>query len=390
MNILFVSNISMFDACLSLIRALSNHVNVNITVLFEVRSYSPNKIGLSEPLTCITKATEISELSIFSLFLNLDKTYLIDVVSFSNFPKTISQQIEVVRFSKQHEYDIAFFYSEPSIIFLPFFYVCKKKISLTVHDPILHSGEKFIISFLRCFSFKKVSCFFLLNNNQKVSFLKKYGISSDKVYASSLSIYEYLNIYSSVRVANQKKVFSILFFGRIQRYKGVDILLAAYERLLKHGFSNVELVIAGSGNFDFDMTKFKDLPGIKLFNRFISDPELVDFIVNSSVVVCPYKDATQSGVVMSAYALCKPVIVTKVGGLSEMVDDNETGFIISPNDINALYNKLEYLIGNPIILDKMCRKIREKFYCGKFSWAYIADVLYLDLLKSIKGDLYHD
>ena len=62
------------------------------------------------------------------------------------------------------------------------------------------------------------------------------------------------------------------------------------------------------------------------------------YFTASDVVVLPYNEATQSGILSIAYGFTKPVIVTDVGGLAELVDENSTGFIVPPHDIPALSN----------------------------------------------------
>ena len=77
----------------------------------------------------------------------------------------------------------------------------------------------------------------------------------------------------------------------------------------------------------FSLNGFEDFLTGRILAAF--PDELSALIQESSFVVCPYKDATQSGVVMSAYALKKPVIATRVGGLVEMVEDKKTGLLVS-------------------------------------------------------------
>ena len=77
--------------------------------------------------------------------------------------------------------------------------------------------------------------------------------------------------------------------------------------------------MAGGGKFHFDVSEYEALDYIGIRNRFIPDDEMVALIKNCAFMVCPYTDATQSGVIMSAFAFNKPVIATDVGGLPEMV-----------------------------------------------------------------------
>ncbi|MFI5171095.1 MAG: glycosyltransferase [Chitinophagales bacterium] len=126
----------------------------------------------------------------------------------------------------------------------------------------------------------------------------------------------------------------ILFFGFVREYKGLDILLKAFadERLKA---LPLELIIAGeyySGEKECRqlMEDLKLGDRIIQFNHFIPDEEVKNFFCAADIVVQPYKHATQSGVTQIAYHFDVPMIVTNVGGLSEMVPDNKVGYVVNP------------------------------------------------------------
>ena len=135
---------------------------------------------------------------------------------------------------------------------------------------------------------------------------------------------------------------------------------------------NLKVIIAGKGDFYFDKTRYEANPKFMFINRFISNKELASLISNSIAVVCPYIDATQSGVVMSAYALNKPVIATNVGALPEMVDDGRTGFLVPPRDSKALADAIRKML-EPETAQQMSKHIMEDYSSGKNSWKEIAN-----------------
>jgi glycosyltransferase involved in cell wall biosynthesis len=75
-------------------------------------------------------------------------------------------------------------------------------------------------------------------------------------------------------------------------------------------------------------------------NRYITNEELVDLISQAKFIVCPYKDATQSGVLMTAFALRTPVIASAIGAFPEYIDDNKTGMLVPVNDAEKLAEKM--------------------------------------------------
>ena len=126
----------------------------------------------------------------------------------------------------------------------------------------------------------------------------------------------------------------MLFFGFIRDYKGLDILLEAMDSdYIKS--NNIKLLVAGEFYTDskpyFDLIEKHGLKdNIIMSNDFIPDSKVALYFNACDVVVQPYKDATQSGVTQIAYHFEKPIITTNVGGLAEIVPNNEVGFVVPP------------------------------------------------------------
>ncbi len=127
----------------------------------------------------------------------------------------------------------------------------------------------------------------------------------------------------------------LLFFGFIRDYKGLDLLLEAFADERLRQFSLKLLVV---GEFYIDSApylKMIDELGIKdnviMHNEFVPNTEVVNYFCASSLVVQPYKDATQSGITQIAYHFERPIITTNVGGLSEIVTDKRDGYVVEPD-----------------------------------------------------------
>lgn len=126
----------------------------------------------------------------------------------------------------------------------------------------------------------------------------------------------------------------VLFFGFIRDYKGLDLLLEAMadERLEKMG---VRLVVAGEFYGDpkpyhNQIARLDIGSRVALHTDFIPDHEVNRYFCAADLVVQPYKSATQSGVSQIAYHFEKPMVVTRVGGLPEIVPDGRCGFVVDP------------------------------------------------------------
>ena len=128
----------------------------------------------------------------------------------------------------------------------------------------------------------------------------------------------------------------MLFFGLIRDYKGLDLLLKAYadSRFRK---MNVRLIVAGefySGSEKYlEMEKQLGLEGMVVWKSdFVPDSEVRYCFGAADIVVQPYKSATQSGVTQIAYHFEKPMLVTDVGGLAEIVPDGRVGYVVRPDE----------------------------------------------------------
>jgi glycosyltransferase involved in cell wall biosynthesis len=137
----------------------------------------------------------------------------------------------------------------------------------------------------------------------------------------------------------------ILYFGLVRPYKGLPHLLEAAGDLKQRDIV-FHLRVAGEFYQGFDEARaLVNRLGLEavvtLENRFIQDHEVAAYFSASDVVALPYLAATQSGVVPIAYHFNRPVVVTDVGGLPEVVQGGETGYLVPPGDSLALANALE-------------------------------------------------
>lgn len=140
-----------------------------------------------------------------------------------------------------------------------------------------------------------------------------------------------------VRLGLNPEYRYVLFFGLIRDYKGLDLLLDAWARLRREGQTQGrKLIVAG----EFYTAREPYLRQIAeaglqeevlLHDRFIPDAEVCYYFSVADFVVQPYKTATQSGVTQIAYQFCLPMVVTRVGGLPEIVPDGRVGYVCEPS-----------------------------------------------------------
>lgn len=127
----------------------------------------------------------------------------------------------------------------------------------------------------------------------------------------------------------------VLFFGFIRDYKGLDLLLEAFadERL-----RTMKLKLIVAGEFYCDPKPYKEIISrnhledvVIMSNDFIPDSKVVNYFCAADLVVQPYKSATQSGVTQIAYHFNKPMIITDVGGLAEIIPHEKAGYVVQPD-----------------------------------------------------------
>ncbi len=173
----------------------------------------------------------------------------------------------------------------------------------------------------------------------------------------------------------------VLMFGLMRPYKGIDILLEAWRGV--HGqapIEDAELWLVGMPKMD--IAKFEDAaaPNVRLEPRFVDDRELPAYFERADLVVLPYLQADQSGVLFTALAFGKPLLLSDVGGFPEIAATGAAR-MVPAGDAFALGQTLRELLADRATLAKMCVKARAAT-TGRYSWSAIA-AAHLDLYRSL-------
>ncbi|MBI5661024.1 MAG: glycosyltransferase [Ignavibacterium album] len=212
----------------------------------------------------------------------------------------------------------------------------KKRILFITENYISHEGH-FIDRLLTRIGLYNSRYFIALS--EKVDSELRKNFKDINIFRSELPVYNHLT-GNTDKIEELKSKFSInsndnvlLFFGYVRKYKGLDILIEALALVISE-MKNIKLLVAGefyeNQKIYNDLIKKYNLQNhVLFFNQYIPNEKVKEFFLVSDVVVLPYRSATQSGILNLAYGFRKPVIVTKVGGLSEFVLDGQTGFIVN-------------------------------------------------------------
>lgn len=246
----------------------------------------------------------------------------------------------------------------------------KYPIVFTEHDPNFHEGE-FILSKLHhgCAKLiiRKNADAVIVHGKKMKVILRNKNVREDKIYVVPHGEFSFYERWKK-NVVNEDK--SILFFGRIQDYKGLDYLIKA-EPLITSKVPDAKIVIAGSGSFEKYADMINNKSHFEIYNRFILDEEVATFFQNASVVVLPYTDGSQTGIIPIAYSFSKPVVATNVGSIPEVVDDGITGYVVPPSNFEALADSIVKLLKDDELRKEMGKNAFKKTK-NELSWDNIA------------------
>lgn len=376
-KIAYIGKIQLSDVDLSYLHETQQMADVTYIMEITPRFMNGPAFCIRQmfPKTGIFKAVDAyPQFKQYAEFIDIDKFYIVNTCGTLWQIKAFYTNLLLLIFLIKNKFDVIHI-AWPLNIYEFIVYFLKKKMLLTVHDPFPHTGlDTFIVRLRRKVAFSLIPKLIILNRNQRQQFLDFYSLSESRVVNSMLSCYTYLRTVTPQSFIPFEDKKYILFFGKISQYKGLDYLLPAMEKVHAH-CPELHLVVAGGGAFHFDIERYKQLDYIHIENRFIEQEELVALIRNSYFVVCPYTDATQSGVVMSSFAFNKPAVVTNVGGLGEMVIDDKFGRVIKEKDVEALADVIIQLADNEELINKYSNNIAEAYKSGELSWRKISESL---------------
>jgi D-inositol-3-phosphate glycosyltransferase len=176
---------------------------------------------------------------------------------------------------------------------------------------------------------------------------------------------------------------TILCFGRIKPYKGIEYLLPAFQKLAAQN-EQYRLIIAGEvqkGNEKYmeslmqTMASEMDRGQVILKTQFIPDEDMEVYLKAADVLVLPYKDIFQSGVLFLGYSFGLPVIVTDVGSFREEVVEGKTGYLCKPGDPDDLARTIETYFASDLFSDLGTNRQKIKDYADTHhSWGGVADL----------------
>lgn len=200
------------------------------------------------------------------------------------------------------------------------------------------------------------------------------------------------------RLALRDDERAVLFFGRIRPYKGIEHLLAAFKLLPANTQGNYRLIVAGEPKKgseayldEIQQTIQREFKQEQVIVRiqFIPDDEMELYLKAADVLVLPYKEIFQSGVLFLAYSFGLPVVATDVGSFREEIVEGGTGFLCQPGDPAELAKAIEKYFASDLYKDLKFRRREIKDYAdANHSWSAVADLTrsaYAELLGRVSS-----
>ena len=249
---------------------------------------------------------------------------------------------------------------------------------VTIHDPILHQGERNpVVALIQRKAIHQATRVIILSH-AFTDTIQHQGMPRERIDVIPHGEFSYYSGLSSLQKGHHPP--TLLFFGRISKYKGIEVLLKAFS-IIKKQIPQARLLIVGSGDLSPYKKQLENLEDVTVINRWVKDEEVGAYFCQADVLVAPYTDASQSGVIPIAYAFRVPVITTQVGGLPEQVEDGKTGLLVPPGDAIQLARACVQLLTNPNEAVKLGQTGYEKAM-KEWNWHRITDQVLVSLKKA--------
>lgn len=246
--------------------------------------------------------------------------------------------------------------------------------SIAILDNVLPHEKRFFDKSFNAYFLKRIDGFVAMSEQVKGDLLK---LKPDaKLILLPHPIYDHFGSRTDSAQARLKLGLhpnkkTVLFFGFIRDYKGLDNLIEAFAML----DNSYQLLIAGETYGSFEaytklIDKNPNKENIKVFNDYIPDNEVAQFFSAAEVCCLPYRSATQSGITGISYNFGTPLIATNKGGLAEFIEHGKTGLIIAESTPEMIATGIRDFFGNydRKMMEQNIIKLKQTL-----SWEYFAE-----------------
>ena len=213
--------------------------------------------------------------------------------------------------------------------------------------------------------YQRVDAVLVHSEHGRGRLVEELGVPAERVHVVPHGAFEHLTRQPGEaplpRELEEVKGPVVLFFGLLRPYKGVEALLEAWR-----GVEGAELWVAGMPRMPLEPLRRAAPPGVRFVPRFVTDPEIPALFRRADLVVLPYTEIDQSGVLFTALAFGRPLLLTDVGGFPEVAATGAAE-LVPAGDPAALRDALRRLLGDPARREAMAEAARAAA-AGPYSW----------------------
>ena len=256
-----------------------------------------------------------------------------------------------------------------------------RPVVLTAHDVLPREPRRGqLAAQRRCY--ERADAVVVHSEHGRARLVGALGIDPAKVHVIAHGAFEHLTRVPAARplpgelAAVRKPV--VLCFGLLRPYKGVDVLLEAWSALRP----DAELWVVGMPRMDIAGLRAGSPPSVRWVPRFVADDEIAAYFERADLVVLPYREIDQSGVLFTALAFGSPLLLSAVGGFPEVAAQGAAA-LVAPGDAAALAGALERLLAAPDERAALAQGAR-RAAAGRYSWDAIA-ARHLELYRTLAG-----
>ena len=230
---------------------------------------------------------------------------------------------------------------------------------VTIHDAALHPGERFVpYQWWLDWEIRQADGYVVLSDHVGGVLRTRHRTAPDRIAVAPCGPFnQFIDAGRTCRPAGEARApRRLLFFGRIIAYKGLDLLLDAYGRL-KADYPDLSLAIYGDGDISPYRAALDGLADVTVENRYIGEEELRGVLEEADLVVLPYREASQSGVLVLAEAAGLPVVGTPAGALVEQIVPGVNGLIAAGISGEELAASIGRLLDDPALYHRCVQGI---------------------------------
>jgi glycosyltransferase involved in cell wall biosynthesis len=251
---------------------------------------------------------------------------------------------------------------------------------LTAHDVLPREPRRGQLDAQRRL-YERVDAVVVHSEHGRARLVERLGIAPAKIHVIAHGAFEHLASVPGERPLPPALARVdgpvVLCFGLLRPYKGLDVLLEAWREV-----QDAELWIVGMPRMDIDALRASAPPSVRWVARFIADDEIAAYFRRAELVVLPYREIDQSGVLFTALAFGAPLLLSAVGGFPELAAHGAAA-LAPPGDAAALASELRRLLADPAARERLAAGARAAA-SGPYAWDEIARE-HLDLYGALAG-----